>query len=56
MCRKLQRIFFFFLIVTFSNRMESKGKTEGERGVFTIKISRDFCNEGSAKEGEEIGL
>ena len=47
---------FFFGIVTFSNQMESKGKTEGERGVLTVKISRDFCSEGSAKEGEETGL
>ena len=48
--------FFFFLIVTFSNRMEYKGKTEGERGVFTENISKDFCREGYAKDGEEIGL
>ena len=45
--------FSFFLIVTFLKRIESKGKTEGERGVLGEKISRDFCSEGSANDGEE---
>ena len=48
--------FFFFLIVTFSNLMESTGKTEGERGDFTENISKDFCSWGSAKDGEVTGL
>ena len=34
--------FFFYLIVTFSNLMELRGKTEGERGVLAVKISKDF--------------
>ena len=49
-------LFSFFLITTFSKRIESKGKTEGERGVLAEKISRDFCKEGSAKEGKETRL
>ena len=48
--------FFFLLIVTFSNRIESRGRTEGERGVLSEKILRDFCKEGSTKEGEAAGL
>ena len=48
--------FFFLLIVTFSNRIESRGRTEGERGVLSEKILRDFCKEGSTKEGEVAGL
>lgn len=45
---------FFFRIVKFSNRMESKGRTE--RGVLVEKISKETCKEGSAKEGEVMGL
>ena len=48
--------FLFFLIVTFSNLMESRGRTKGERGVFAENISKYFCSEGSAKDGEETGL
>ena len=48
--------FFFFLIVTFSNLMELRGKTEGESGVLAENISKDFCSEGSAKDGEDTGL
>ena len=48
--------FFFFLIVTFSNLMESRGRTEGESGVLAENISKDFCSEGSTKEGEDTGL
>ena len=36
--------------------MESNDKTEGERGVLTKKISRYFCREASAKDGEVTGL
>ena len=36
--------------------MESNGRTEGESGVPSEKISRVDCKEGSAKEGEEVGL
>ena len=35
----------------FSKRMESSGRTEGERGVYVEKISNIFWREGSAKEG-----
>ena len=48
--------FFFRLIVTFSNRIESRGRTDGERGVLSEKILKDFFKEGSAKEGESAGL
>ena len=48
--------FFFLLIVTFSKQMELRGRTEGENGDLSEKIFRDFCNEGSAKEGEVTGL
>ena len=34
--------FFFLLIVTFSNRIESRGRTEGDRGVLSEKILNDF--------------
>ena len=50
---EFERGAFFF---TFSNRMEFRGKTDGERGVFTENISKDFCREGSAKDEEETGL
>ena len=49
-------ILFFLLIVTFSNRIESRGRTEGERGVLSEKILRYFCKEGSTKDGEATGL
>lgn len=50
-------LFFFFLwMVTFSKRMESRGKTEGEMGVLSEKMSSDFCNDGSEKEGQSTGL
>ena len=45
-----------FLIVTFSNLIESKGRIEGEIGYLSRKMFRDFKREGSIKEGEEIGL
>ena len=48
--------FFFRLIVTFSKRIESRGRTERERGVLSEKILKDFFKEGSAKEGETAGL
>ena len=51
-----EEIFFFHLIVTFSNRMESRGRTEGESGVVSEKIIRDFCREGLVKDREVIGI
>ena len=48
--------FFFHLIVTFSKSIESRGRTEGERGVLSEKILNDFFKEGSAKEGEAVWL
>ena len=48
--------FFFRLIVTFSNLMESRGRIDGERGVLSVNILKDFFKEGSAKEGEAAGL
>ena len=48
--------FFFLLIVTFSNLMESSGRTEGERGVLSEKILKDFCRVGSEKDGVVEGL
>ena len=48
--------FFFRLIVTFSKRIESRGRTEGERGVLSENIFKYFCKEGSTKEGEAAGL
>ena len=36
--------------------MESRGRTEGERGVLSEKIFRVFCKEGSTKDGEVTGL
>ena len=48
--------FFFFLTVTFSNRIEFRCKVEGEVGVEAEKIESDFCKMGSEKEGEEVGL
>ena len=47
---------FFFRIVTFSKCMESKGRTDGERGVLAEKISKETCKDGSAKEGEVTRL
>ena len=42
--------------MTFSKQIESRGRTEGERGVLSEKIFKDFFKEGSAKEGEAAGL
>ena len=36
--------------------MDSRGRTEGERGGLSKKMSRDFFKEGSEKEGELTGL
>ena len=47
---------FFFLIVTFSNLMDSRGRTDGERGDLSEKMFRVFFKEGSEKEGEMTGL
>ena len=43
-------------MVTFSKRMESRGKTEGERGVLSEKICKEFCKVGSEKDGASVGL
>ena len=49
-------VLFFLLIVTFSKWMESRGRIEGDKGVLSEKISKDFCKARSAKEGDETGL
>ena len=36
--------------------MESRGRIEGESGVFSEKILKDFCKDGSEKDGEVTGL
>ena len=36
--------------------MESRGRTEGERGILSEKMSSETCKEGSAKEGDVTGL
>ena len=36
--------------------MESRGRTEGESGVLSENILKDFCKDGSEKEGEVTGL
>ena len=46
----------FFRIVTFSKRMDSRRRTDGERGVLVEKMFRETCKEGSAKEGEVTRL
>ena len=43
-------------IVTFSKKMESRGRVEGERGDLAEKMERDFMSTGSEKVGEEKGL
>ena len=43
-------------IVTFSNLIESKDKTEGEMGDLSIKIPKALSRVGSAKEGVVNGL
>ena len=40
----------------FSNRMESRGRTEGERGVLSKKMLNDLCREGSENQGEVTTL
>ena len=45
-----------FLIITFSNMIESKGSVEGEIGDLSEKIVSVFNREGSVKEGEVVGL
>ena len=47
---------FFLLIVTFSNLIESRGRIEGDRGFLSEKMFKDFCKDGSEKEGEVTGL
>ena len=42
--------------MTFSKQMESRDRTEGDRGVLSENIFREFCKAGSAKEGEVTGL
>ena len=48
--------FLDFMMVMFSNLMESKGQVDEEMGDLSEKMSRDFRREGSLKDGEEIGL
>ena len=48
--------FFFFLIVTFSKRIELRWRLLGEDGVTAENIGRALCRAGSAEEGEDIGL
>ena len=36
--------------------MDSRGRTKGDNGVLSEKNFRDFCNAGSAKDGEVTGL
>ena len=48
--------FLDFMMVTFSNLMESKGRVDGEMGNLSEKMSRYFRRERSLKDGEEIGL
>ena len=39
-----------------AKRIEFRCSVEGEVGVVTVKMDRDFLREGSEKEGEEVGL
>ena len=48
--------FFFLLMVTFSKRIESSGKTEGVRGVLSEKMFKVLWSDGSEKEGASVGL
>ena len=43
-------------MVTFSNMIESRERVEGEMGVLSVKMESELKSEGSAKEGEEMGL
>ena len=36
--------------------MESRGRTEGDSGVLSEKILKEFYKDGSENEGEETGL
>ena len=42
--------------MTFENLMEFRCKVEGDEGEVAVKTERDFFNEGSEKDGEEVGL
>ena len=48
--------FFFFLIVTFLNRIKLRWRVLGEDEVTAENIGSDLCRAGSEKEGKEIGL
>ena len=48
--------FLDFLMVTSLNRIESKGKVEGDKGVLSEKIDRAVRREGSWKAGASGGL
>ena len=48
--------FFFFLIVTFSKKIELRWRVLGEDGVTIENIGSILCRAGSANEGEEIRL
>ena len=43
-------------MVTFSNLIESRGRTDGVWGVLSEKMSKDFYSDGSEKNGESTGL
>ena len=47
---------FFLRIVTFWKRIDSRGRTKGEREVLSENISSETCREGLAQEGVETGL
>ena len=48
--------FLTLRIVTFLNRMESKGRVEGEIGDLSEKMERELSREGSLKAGASLGL
>ena len=45
-----------FRTVTFENLMELIGKVVADDGDVAVKTESDFFNEGSEKEGDEVGL
>ena len=36
--------------------MESKGRVEGETGVLSVNMDRDFMRDGSKKDRDSLGL
>ena len=43
-------------MVILSNLMDSRERVEGEMAVLSVKMESELKSEGSAKEGEEMGL